>query len=120
MDRRTFGPVPGLELLLARTDPALVSFELDAYWAYKAGQDPVRLFERLPGRFSRCHLKNGTAAPARTMVDVGAGVIGFRRLFALSSAAGLRYAFAEHDAPVDALASVRASRDHLARLLGAA
>ena len=30
----------GLEILLANTDPKLVDFELDLYWAVKAGHDP--------------------------------------------------------------------------------
>jgi sugar phosphate isomerase/epimerase len=111
------GNAPAYETLLAKTDPALVSFELDAYWAYKAGYDPVRYFERYPGRFALLHLKDGTAAPAREMTDVGKGVIDFRRLFAVSRAAGLRYAFVEHDQPADALLSIRASHEHLARLL---
>jgi sugar phosphate isomerase/epimerase len=114
------GNAPVYDTLLARTDPALVWFELDAYWAYKAGQDPVAYFERFPRRFSLLHVKDGTAPPERAMVDVGKGVIDFRRLFALARTAGLRYAFVEHDQPSDALASIRASHDHLARLLTAA
>jgi sugar phosphate isomerase/epimerase len=114
------GNAPVYDTLLARTDPAVVWFELDAYWAYKAGQDPVAYFERFPRRFSLLHVKDGTAPPERAMVDVGKGVIDFRRLFALSRSAGLRYAFVEHDQPSDALASIRDSHDHLARLLTAA
>lgn len=112
------GGVPAYDTLLARTDPALVAFELDAYWAYKAGRDPVRYFERFPGRFALCHVKDGTAPPERRMVDVGVGVIDFRRLFAVSARAGLRYAFVEHDQPPDPVKSIRASREHLVQLLG--
>jgi sugar phosphate isomerase/epimerase len=116
----TFGDkAPAYDVLLARTNPALVWFELDAYWAYKAGYDPASYFERFPGRFSLLHVKDGTAPPARAMADVGKGVIDFRRLFALSRTAGLRYAFVEHDQPGDALASIRDSYQHLARLLAA-
>ena len=114
------GSTPAYETLVTKTDPALVSFELDAYWAYKAGQDPVRYFERFPGRFSLLHAKDGTAPPERAMADVGKGVIDFNRLFSLAGTAGLRYAFVEHDQPTDALASIRSSHDHLARLLRAA
>lgn len=111
------GDAPVYDMLLARTDPALVSFELDAYWAYKAGHDPVSYFERFPGRFALCHLKDGTAAPARAIADVGAGVIDFRKLLGLAERAGLRYAFVEHDSAVDAIASIRASYEHVSRLL---
>lgn len=113
------GTAPAYDTLLAQTDPALVSFELDAYWAYKAGYDPVRYFERHPGRFALVHVKDGTASPERAMVDVGKGVIDFGGLFAAARGAGLRYAFVEHDEPSDALLSIRASHDYLARLLRA-
>jgi sugar phosphate isomerase/epimerase len=113
------GTASAYDTLLARTDPALVSFELDVYWAYKAGQDPLRYFERYPGRFALCHVKDGTAPPDRAMADVGAGVIDFAGLFARARTAGLRYAIVEHDQPADPLASIRASHEHLARLLRA-
>ena len=113
------GAAPAYDTLLSRTDAALVSFELDAYWAYKAGYDPVRYFERHPGRFALLHVKDGTSPPERAMVDVGNGVIDFRGLFAEARGAGLRYAFVEHDQPTDPSASIRSSHDHLAQLLRA-
>lgn len=111
------GAAPAYDTLLERTDAALVSFELDVYWAYKAGQDPLRYFARYPGRFALCHVKNGTAPPERAMVDVGAGAIDFAGLFQRARTAGLRYALVEHDQPRDPLASIRVSHEHLARLL---
>jgi sugar phosphate isomerase/epimerase len=113
------GAAPAYDTLVERTDPALVAFELDVYWAYKAGQDPLRYFERYPGRFALCHLKDGTAPPERTMADVGAGVIDFAGLFRRARTAGLRYAIVEHDQPKDAVASIRASHETIARLLRA-
>src|SRR5207237_6016358 len=50
-----FMPVEGrrpLDLLLESTDPALVSFELDLYWAVKAGADPLEYFRAHPGLFT--------------------------------------------------------------------
>ncbi len=111
------GGAPAYDTLLERTDPALVAFELDVYWVYKAEQDPIRYLERYPGRFALCHVKDGTAPPERTMVDVGKGAIDFAGFFARSQAGGLRYAIVEHDQPTDALASIRTSHDTLARLL---
>ena len=114
----TFGTgKPAFDTLLERTDPALVSFELDVYWVYKAGHDPLQYFTKHPGRFALCHVKDGTAPPARTMVDVGAGAIDFAGLFALAERAGLRYAIVEHDQPTDAIASIRASHAALVHLL---
>ncbi|HZF67535.1 MAG TPA: sugar phosphate isomerase/epimerase [Gemmatirosa sp.] len=112
-------PVDGqlpLELLLRGTDPALVDFELDLYWATFAGQDPLEWFARHPGRFAMLHLKDSAGPPDHRMTAVGAGRIDFARILARRGEAGTRHVFVEHDEPADAFASVRASHDHLARL----
>ena len=96
-----------MERLLAGTDPALVNFELDGYWAYKADHDPAELVAKYPGRFVMVHLKDSTAAPAKEFADVGHGVIDFRKFIASASANGLRYAFVERDVSPDPIASIR-------------
>ena len=114
-----FAPVEGttgFDILTTETDPTLVALELDLYWAVKAGQDPLALFARWPGRIHCCHVKDAGPAPERQMRDVGAGTIDFRTLLARGRAAGLQHWFIEHDNPADPLASVRASAAHLATL----
>ena len=114
-----FAPVEGttgFDILTTETDPTLVALELDLYWAVKAGQDPLALFARWPGRIHCCHVKDAGPAPERQMRDVGAGTIDFRTLLARGRAAGLQHWFIEHDNPADPLASVRASAAHLAAL----
>ena len=106
-----------LERLLANTDPALVSFELDAYWAFKAGREPAEVVARYPGRFTMLHLKDSTAAPAKEFADVGKGVIDFPRLISAAQRNGLRYAFVERDVSPDPIASIRASHAYLATVL---
>lgn len=111
------GSEPVIETLLSGTDPALVSFELDGYWAYKAGRDPADLVTRHPGRFVMLHLKDSTAAPEKSFADVGHGVIDFKKFLAAAQANGLRYAFVERDVSPDPIASIKASHDYLATLL---
>ena len=108
-----------MERLLANTDPALVTFELDGYWAFKVGRDPAEIVARYPGRFTMVHLKDSTAAPAKEFADVGKGVIDFKRFIAAAQRNGLRYAFVERDVSPDPLASIRASHDYLATVLSA-
>jgi sugar phosphate isomerase/epimerase len=111
-----FAPVGGqipMELLLNGTDASYVTFELDIYWAVKAGQDPRQMFLRHSRRFSMVHLKDATAAPAQTMTEVGAGVIDWTGILALREKAGIRHYFVEHDAPADPMGSVRKSADYL-------
>ncbi len=45
-------------ILVKETNPDLVEFELDLYWAIKAGQDPEKWFRENPGRFTFVHLKD--------------------------------------------------------------
>ena len=74
------GTTPVIETVIADTDPALVSFEVDLYWVYKAGVDPLAFVEKYPGRVSMIHIKDSTAAPAKAMADVGKGVIDFGKV----------------------------------------
>jgi sugar phosphate isomerase/epimerase len=105
-----------LDLLLSRTDPQLVSFEMDVYWVTKAGADPLALLARYPGRFPLLHLKDATAAPERRMVDVGSGTIDFHAILDAARTQGLQHAFVEHDEPADPLASAKASYAYLSTL----
>jgi sugar phosphate isomerase/epimerase len=108
----------GIDIMLAETDPALVEFELDIYWAVKGGQDPVAFFARHPGRFPLWHVKDMTdRAGAQRMADVGTGELDFAAMFAQRQRAGLTHFFVERDDPTDSLASIRNSYANLVRLL---
>jgi sugar phosphate isomerase/epimerase len=102
------------DILLENTDASLVKLELDLFWITKGGADPLAYFARFPHRFPLVHVKDMTAAGE--MVDVGKGVIDWRRLFARRAEAGIRHYFVEHDEPADPLASIRASYQYLRRL----
>lgn len=105
-----------LDLLLTRTDPALVSFEMDVYWVTKAGADPLALMAKYPGRFPLLHLKDATPAPARNMADVGSGTINWANVLKAARSQGLQHAFVERDDATDPLASARASFRYLSSL----
>ncbi len=99
----------GLSILLTNTDPSLVDFELDLYWAVKAGQDPLALINAHPSRFVCCHVKDAGPAPERAMMNVGSGTINFKQILKAGRKHGLKHWFIEHDAPADPLASIAAS-----------
>jgi sugar phosphate isomerase/epimerase len=123
----------GFDVLLAETDPDLVSFELDLFWAVLAGQDPVELFERYPGRFALWHVKDlkniestRTAAEAgrdgrrevmQNMTAVGEGDIDFAKIFENAETSGLEHFFVENDAPQDSVKNVETSFTNLTALL---
>jgi sugar phosphate isomerase/epimerase len=75
-------PQIGYDILLAETDPDLVHFEIDLYWAWYGHRDPVQLITTFQDRVRQFHVKdmkwvNG----AGTFTDPGAGIIDFARIF---------------------------------------
>ena len=112
-------PIDGLrpyDVLLDRTDPALVAMEMDVFWLVKGGGDPLVYFRKYPGRFRMLHVKDMDSSPARGMTDVGKGVIDWKSLFAQSGQAGVQHYFVEHDHARDPFASIAASYNYLRKL----
>ncbi len=105
------------EILLAESDPAFVTFELDCFWAFKAGQDPRAMIARHGTRITHLHLKDSSGAPEHRQRDLGAGVLDWKAILETGAAHAVRHAYVEHDEPADAWASATASRAHL-RTLG--
>jgi sugar phosphate isomerase/epimerase len=110
------GQVP-MDLLLALTDPRLVAFELDIYWAVSAGKDPLQYIRKYPGRFVMLHVKDSAGPPKHDQVDVGSGQIAFAPILsAVADQGSLRHVFVEHDEPADPMQFARRSFDYLKRL----
>ncbi|WP_298468580.1 sugar phosphate isomerase/epimerase [uncultured Erythrobacter sp.] len=101
----------GYDILLERTDPELVTMELDFFWVAEAGKDPLAIFESAPGRFTSCHIKDRNEAGE--MVSVGDGVIDFKTLLPIAEKAGIERFYVEHDNPEDPLISVGRGFTHL-------
>ena len=132
-EKLTDSPRTAYDVLLAETDPAVVTMQIDIGWTYVAGVDPNALFKAHPGRFELWHIKDvfglKTVSPslgpnARTssmaFAPVGAGQIDFKTVFANASVAGLKHFAIEHDNAAawgDSLAAARASYQNLARIL---
>lgn len=104
------GEIP-LEVMLRETDPKLVNFELDLFWAVKAGQQPVDLFSRYPGRFHLWHVKD-KSNDGRT-VEVGNGTINFKEIFQAAQQSGMKHWFVEQDQSNNPLASIGESATYL-------
>ena len=112
----------GYDVLVKETDPKLVDFELDLYWARFADQDPLALFAKYPGRFAMWHVKDMTVTGTQKgMTPVGKGTIDFKSIFAHAQQSGMKYFFVEHDTaaqyPGGSLASAQASYEYLRQLL---
>ena len=98
------GIVPYYDLFLPGMDAGLIIMELDLFWAAKAGQDPVAMFKKYPGRFQLLHMKDMHTNQAPfyevkkdDICSVGEGVIDFKRILAAKETAGTKYIFVEDD-----------------------
>lgn len=98
------GIVPYYDLFMPEMDANLITMELDLFWATKAGQDPVEMFNKYPGRFQLLHLKDMSLnnAPYFDVIkddicSVGAGLIDFKTILAAKETAGAKYHFVEDD-----------------------
>ena len=100
------GKVPYLELLRL-TDPAKVTFEMDAGWVKVAGADPVQLMQQHADRFSMLHVKDFKLAAnpqpdkreESKVTELGLGSIDYRTLFAQAAKnQHITHAFVEQEA----------------------
>jgi sugar phosphate isomerase/epimerase len=98
------GVVPYFDVFLPEMDKDLITMELDLFWASKAGQDPVAMFNKYPGRFQLLHFKDMKTkqAPFFEVIKdditcVGCGVIDFKTILKSKKVAGVKYLFVEDD-----------------------
>ncbi|HNU78289.1 MAG TPA: sugar phosphate isomerase/epimerase, partial [Prolixibacteraceae bacterium] len=105
------GKVPFFDVFMAELDPRLVIMQIDLFWAIKAGQNPVDIFNKYPGRFELFHMKDMfTHEPPFFYTDgvedfapVGEGVIDFKEILAAKEVAGMKYMIVEQDRTKDGL-----------------
>ncbi len=95
------------DFMLENTDPDLVLFEMDLYWAVRGQVSPVDYFNCYPGRFKLFHVKDDK--------EIGqSGMVGFDAIFRNADKAGLENAIIEveqYSMPVEE--SVKVSIDYL-------
>lgn len=92
------GEVPQ-EVMMKQTDKDLVDFEMDIYWVVAAGENPKTWFDKHPGRFKLCHVKDlGKTATGHESVQIGKGTIDFKSILKAGTAKGLKYYIVEQEA----------------------
>ncbi len=106
------GDTNGHAVLLKECDPALVHFELDLFWATKAGVDVVAYVKQHAKRFPLVHVKDMTAGGV--MTEVGSGTIPFQKIFDAANGR-IRHFFVEHDEPAVPFDSISTSLAALRR-----
>jgi len=124
---RRFGETTGYEVLVSRTDPKLVSFEMDCYWVTQAGQDPLQMLEKLGPRIRLLHLKDRKPGfppsqkinrQAEHFTPVGTGTIRWKEILAAAQSNGIEHMFVEQDSgDLPPLEELRISYKNLEPLL---
>jgi sugar phosphate isomerase/epimerase len=127
-----FIPVNGklpYDILLEKCDPDLVKMELDLCWITVGGSDPLKYFDKYPGRFPLVHVKDVKKLPTvsaaggqnfgdsmQDMTEVGSGIIDWKKIFAESDKAGIKHYIVEHDHPKMPFESIKISYEYLSKL----
>ncbi|MCH7399690.1 sugar phosphate isomerase/epimerase [Belliella sp. DSM 107340] len=98
------GQIPQ-DYLLENTDPDLVDFELDLYWVYTAGYDPLEYLAKHPNRFKLGHVKDKQSGLDKSEPDgstlVGTGVLDFPSIIRKAKDNGMEYFIVEQERYVD-------------------
>ena len=105
------GDEMGLEVMISETEPDLVKFQLDLYWAVKGGTDPVEFIEKYPGRFCSFHIKD--AAEDLEQTTVGTGIVPFEGVFNIKGKSGATHYFVEDERTGDPFGNVEAAFNYL-------
>jgi sugar phosphate isomerase/epimerase len=97
------------DILVRETKPELVCFEMDVFWAFHAGQDPVKLLAKYPNRWALLHVKDirkgavtglsSGSAPPTDNVTVGAGQINWPEVLRAARKIGVQYYLLEDETP---------------------
>jgi sugar phosphate isomerase/epimerase len=101
------GTVP-YDLLVERTDPAVVRHQLDTGNTAMAGRNPLDYLARFGSRYWLFHIKDVPRLGATHDTELGKGVIDFRRLLASIDNIDQKFLFVEQETyPGDPLDSLR-------------
>ncbi|MGZ5254388.1 MAG: sugar phosphate isomerase/epimerase family protein [Flavitalea sp.] len=122
-------PIDGispLEMIIERTDPNYVTYEMDIYWTIAGGADPVALFEKFKGRYKLMHIKDMTKKvrfsgdggnPQEWMSlfpyleDAGSGVLDIKSILAAAKKSGVEHFIIERDLAPEGLVNMKKGID---------
>jgi len=98
---------PVFDIMLTYTDPSLVTFQIDLYWAVVGGANPVDYFNEYPGRFELWHIKDKAEVGASGMMD-------FKSIWENAAKSGMQYGIVEvEEYNYDQFTSCKLSLDFL-------
>ena len=107
------------DTILAHTDPKLVHMEMDIFWVVRAGQDPVKILEKHPGRYALVHIKDRDKTKTDLNTEIGKGSIDFKTIIPKAKAAGVTHFIVEQEnfTNIDPYTSIKESADYVKNVL---
>jgi sugar phosphate isomerase/epimerase len=115
-----FPPIDGMvpyEVLVDRTDPAVVRLQLDTGNAAMGGRDTLVYMKKYGSRYWLFHIKDAPRLGSPTDAELGKGVVDFRRLLAMIDDIDDKFLYVEQEtypgAPLD---SARRDYAYLSKL----
>lgn len=96
------------DVLVQKTDPDLVKFEMDVLWVIHPGQDPVTLLKKYPNRWALMHLKDlrkgvkGDFSGGTSLendVTLGSGQADYPAILKAAQEVGVKHFFIEDESP---------------------
>ena len=124
------GQIP-LKLILERTDPKLVFFEMDLFWTVAGGADPIEYLKSYPGRYHLMHVKNmkekkrfsGDGGDSNQWIELfpymataGEGVLDLKSIIEQAKKSGVTHFFVEQDMVANPEVELKKSLNYLKAL----
>ncbi len=97
------------DLMIQKTDPKYVSFEMDILWTFFPGEDPVYYLEKYGDRFKLMHLKDlkkgvegnlSGGTPVENDVALGTGQLDIPAIIAAAKKANVQHFYLEDESPI--------------------
>ena len=98
-----------LDVLMEKTDPKFVGFEMDVFWVVHPGADPVKFLNKYPGRWQLMHLKDIAKdahtgvytghAPNEQSAVLGSGQVQWPAVLSTAAKSGVKHYFIEDEHP---------------------
>lgn len=119
------GGVNGMDILTEETDPNLVKFNIDVYWVWYGGHDPVEFIKKHKNRAGYFHFKDGrkeTGADGKVQpvfMELGRGEVDLKAGISAAKEVGAEWIVYEQDSSkLEAVEAATISRNYMRDSLG--
>jgi len=116
-DFRSINGTTPYDVFVGRADPSVVALQLDTGNAAMGGADPLEYMKRYGSRYSLFHIKDAPRLGAEHDVELGKGIIDFRRLLGMIDRIDEKHLYVEQESyPGAPLESVRRDYAYISQL----